>query len=198
MLAHVLERAGAATTIDDVVLATSDRSADEALRPVAASAGAHFHAGPEYDVLRRVRDAACAARADVVVRVTGDCPLLDPDVVDSVVTGLVDDPSGADLASNVLDRTFPKGLDVEALHFDVLERICRLGRSPESREHVTWFAYRERPELFELRSVTSPEDGSQHDWSVDTADDLERVRALFLRHDLKARRLPWLELIRGS
>jgi spore coat polysaccharide biosynthesis protein SpsF len=124
--------------------------------------------------------AARATGADAVVRVTADCPLIDPEVVDRVVGELVDHPQSADYASNILRRTYPRGLDTEALWTDVLARAARLGTSPEAREHVTWFVYRERPDLFLLRSV---EDGdaalAELDWSVDTAADLELVRRLW-------------------
>ncbi len=94
------------------------------------------------------------------------------------MSALVDASERCDYASNVLRRTYPKGLDTEALWVDALVRIDELAESAEAREHVTWFAYRERPDLFRLRSVEGDEDRSDLDWSVDTAEDLERVRAL--------------------
>jgi len=87
--------------------------------------------------------------------------------------------SATDYASNVLERTFPVGLDAEVLHADVLARIDRLARSPESREHVTWFLRDERPELFIRRSVVDGEDNSDLRFTVDTAEDLEVIRRLF-------------------
>lgn len=178
LLAHALRRAGAAERLDEVVLATTTLERDDPVAALGAAEGVAVHRGPEDDVLRRMLDAARGAGADAIVRLTGDCPLLDPDVIDRVVAALVDERPRVDYASNVLERTYPKGLDCEALWTATLARIDELAESREAREHVTWLAYRERPELFELRSVTGTPDGSALDWSVDTAEDLERVRAL--------------------
>lgn len=178
LVGHTLRRLGAAQRVDEVVLATTDGATDDPLVAFAESEGVRCHRGSEHDVLRRVRDAAAAAQADVVVRITGDCPLLEPGVVDDVVNALTADPSACDYASNVMRRTYPKGLDAEALWMDTLLRIDRLATSGIAREHVTWLAYAERPELFLLRSVEFGEDHSDRNWSVDTEEDLARVRTL--------------------
>ena len=195
LIEQVLRRVAAAERVDEVVLATSDREEDAPLAALADRLGLRWHRGSEADVLGRFRDAARAAGAEAVVRITGDCPLADPGVIDRVAAALQEDPAAADYASNVLRRTYPKGLDAEALHADALERVHRLGRSREAREHVTWFAYRERPDLFLLRSVEHEADHSALDWSVDDAEDLERVRALWARHGLSERIAPWTELL---
>ena len=177
MLAQLLSRLRTAQRIDEVVVATSDLPADDAVAELAEAEGVRVFRGDERDVLSRMLGAARVAEADVVVRITGDCPLIDPAVVDQVVSELGDH----DLASNAIQRTFPRGLDTEVLTRDALERIAQLATSPESREHVTWFAYRERPDLFKLRTVESGE-GTTYaglDWSVDTVEDLERVRRLW-------------------
>jgi spore coat polysaccharide biosynthesis protein SpsF len=189
MLAQLLSRLSRAKRIDEVVVATSELEGDDAVARVAEAEGVRVFRGDERDVLGRMLGAARMAEADLVVRVTGDCPLIDPDVVDQVVSEL----GHHDLASNAINRTFPRGLDTEVLTRDALERIAELATSPESREHVTWFAYQERPDLFKLRSVESGEGNaySMLDWSVDTADDLERVRRLW---PLAAAGASWREL----
>lgn len=194
MIAWVLERAARAERVDEVVLATSDLPGDDELAALAAELGVPCHRGSEGDVLARFRDAARAAGAGAVVRITGDCPLVAPEVVDAVAAALLDDPARVDLASNVLERTYPKGLDTEAVYADALERIARMGTSPEAREHVTWFAYRERPDLFALRSVRHDHDLSAADWSVDSAADLDRVRELYERFGLATGHTPWTEI----
>lgn len=198
LVAHTLRRLAAARRVDHIVLATSDTAVDDPLVALARQEGVGFHRGSEADVLRRFRDAARAAGADVVVRITGDCPLVDPDVVDRVVGELVGDPAGCDYAANVLRRTYPKGLDTEALWRDALERIDRLATSQPSREHVTWFAYRERPDLFLLKSVEFHEDHSEIDWSVDTEEDLTRVSELARPLERGERPAPWTDLLRPS
>jgi len=195
LIDRVVARAQAATQVDEVMIATTDLPADDALAEAAGRLSVACHRGSEHDVLSRYRDGARVAGADAVVRITGDCPLIDPAVIDRVVAALTADEP-VDLASNVLRRTYPKGLDVEALFSDTLERIHRLARSPAAREHVTWFAYRERPELFLLRSVEHEHDeAGGRNWSVDTPEDLEHVRDLYERFGLADRIRPWTDLL---
>lgn len=197
LIARVLQRASAAELVDEVVLATSDLPRDDELAACAGALGHRVHRGSEQDVLRRFREAADAAGADLVVRVTGDCPLIAPDVIDQVVSVLRDDPTCCDLASNVLRRTFPRGLDTEVLPIDVLHRMDRMATSTEAREHVTWHAYREQPERYVLRSVENPDDAhAALDWSVDDQADLDLVRDLYERFELADDpRRSWRELV---
>lgn len=171
---HVLERANAAKLVDEVVLATTWGEEDDVLAAFANDVGYRSYAGSDSDVLRRIREAAEYAEADRVVRVTGDCPRLDPVVIDQVIAAL----GRSDFASNCIRRTFPKGLDCEAMWMDTLLRMDRLATSEKARASVTWFAYKERPELFVIESVEQEEDQSEMNFCVDTAEDLERLRAL--------------------
>jgi spore coat polysaccharide biosynthesis protein SpsF len=195
LIAHVLRRLRAARRVDEVVLATTGQEGDDALVELARAEGVDAHRGPEQDVLTRFRGAAEAAGAEAVVRITGDCPLLDPAVVDRVVEALLDDPEPCDYASNVLRRTYPRGLDTEALWAETLARVDELATSAAAREHVTWFAYRERPDLFRLRSVEIDDGRPDLDWSVDTAEDLERIRRLVSLLERPDEPVSWRELI---
>ena len=195
LIAHTLRRLRAAGRVDDVVLATTVEPGDDALVELARDEGVEAYRGPEQDVLSRLRAAAEAGGADAVVRITGDCPLLDPAVVDGVVGALVDGEERYDYASNVLRRTYPRGLDTEALWTSTLRRIDELADSPEAREHVTWFAYRERPDLFRLRSVETEDGRPDLDWSVDTAEDLELIRGLVSLLERPDEPVPWRELV---
>ncbi len=190
LLEHVLV-AAKRSSVDEVVLATGKKSANLPLLDLAEFVGVNFYMGSEDDVLQRVREAADHFEADVIVRLTGDCPLHDPEVIDRVLNSLGDD---YDMASNILRRTYPKGLDTEVLHKDVLARIDRLASTPEAREHVTWFAYRERPDLFVLRGVEQPQPWAltpEQNWSVDTPADLAVVREQYVvnheRHHARVR-----------
>jgi spore coat polysaccharide biosynthesis protein SpsF len=175
MLGQVVLRLRLARRIDDIVVATSAGAEDDAVVEEAGRLGAGVHRGPVADVLARFLGAARASRADAIVRVTADCPLLDAGVVDSVIGALID---AVDYASNTHERTYPRGLDVEALHRDTLERIARLGTSPAAREHVTAFVM-EAPELFRIAQLRADRDDSDLRWTVDTPDDLATVRALY-------------------
>ena len=175
MLGQVVRRVRDAWQISDVVVATSTAADDGAVAREAERLGAWVHRGPEADVLARFVGAARSVCADVIVRLTADCPLLDAGVIDLVVGAL--GPT-VDYASNTHDRTFPRGLDVEALHRDTLERIARLGTSQAAREHVTAFVM-EQPALFRIVQVAAEVDDSDLRWTVDTADDLAMVRGLY-------------------
>lgn len=178
MLARVVERARAARSLDRVVVAATDRPADDPVADWCAAAGVDCFRGDETDVLGRFAGAARAFGADVVVRLTADCPLLDPAVIDRVVGELLDHP-GTDYASNVTARSYPRGLDVEAFTAAALGRMDQLGRSAAAREHVTVPVRLERPDAFAVRQVRSPEDDSDLRWTVDTAADLEFVRLVY-------------------
>jgi len=175
MLARVVERLRAARTIDDVVIATSTLTSDDPIVHEAVRLSVGVHRGSERDVLERYVGAAIAWHAQTIVRVTADCPLLDPGVVDRVVGALTDD---VDYASNTHERTYPRGLDVEALHRDTLVRIGRLGTSAAAREHVTAFVM-EAPSLFRVAQVRAARDDSDLRWTVDTAEDLLVARGLY-------------------
>lgn len=190
MLGRVLERLRRCASLDEIAVAIPEGAHDDALCEVAARHEAVVVRGPTDDVLTRFLLAARARRADVVVRVTADCPLLDPDVVDEVVSAL---SPRVDFASNTHQRTFPRGLDVEALHRDTLERLARLATTPATREHVTSLVL-ERPELFCVAQVCAAADASDLRWTVDTPEDLALVRRLYAELALEQVR-PYAEVV---
>ncbi len=183
MLAQQLRRLLRCRSLDEIVVATSLRNRDDFVVALARAEGVRWFRGDENDVLGRFLGAAREARADLIVRSTADCPLIDPEVADRVVETLSTSAgAGAgvgDYAANVLRRTFPRGLDTEALFRDVLERVARLARAPADREHVTLYLRRTRPDLFLLHSVEDAEDNSDLRWTVDTEADLAFVRAAY-------------------
>jgi spore coat polysaccharide biosynthesis protein SpsF len=197
MLAHVIYRAQRARLVDHVMIATTDRPEDDPIADLAATLGVEVFRGSEHDVLSRYIGAARVSGADVIVRLTADCPLLDAGIVDAVIAGLDEGESagGVDYASNVIARTFPRGLDVEAMFRDVLERVGRLARSAPAREHVTYFILREQPSMFRLRSISDTVDNSDLRWTVDELADLEMVRLLYRELHLAKSHLPYRDLL---
>jgi spore coat polysaccharide biosynthesis protein SpsF (cytidylyltransferase family) len=191
MLAQQLRRLRTCRSLDDIVIATSSSTSDDPIAQAGASEGVQVFRGSETDVLGRVLGAARAARADIVVRVTGDCPLLDPAVTDRVVDELATHSGVADYASNVVHRTFPRGLDVEALFLDALVRVDRLGLTQAEREHVTITIRSEQPGLFLTRSVESETDDSDLRWTVDEERDLQLISQLYDTLQLGERILPY-------
>jgi spore coat polysaccharide biosynthesis protein SpsF len=194
MLAQQLRRLKAARNLDELVVATTINATDDPVVQLARSEGVVWHRGDEHDVLARYLSAARASKAELIVRVTADCPLIDAEVTDLVVVAACE--PACDYASNVIRRTYPRGLDVEAFHVDVLERMARMARSVPAREHVTYFLHRERPDLFVVRSVVDKEDHSDLRWTVDTEVDLALVRAIYDLAGLGQRQVPYAELVR--
>lgn len=170
--------------VDEIRVATSDQASDQPIVDWARGNGVPWFCGSADDVLARYVAAAQAARAEVVVRITADCPLIDPLVTDRVINELTAHARDCDYASNVLERTFPRGLDVEAFHLDTLLRMDRIAASPAAREHVTLTVRSELPHLFLTRSVRDDEDHSDLRWTVDTPADLELIRRLHAEVDL--------------
>ena len=177
MLAQVVHRCLRAQTLDTVAVAMTTQPEDDVLADFCAQRGWPCERGSADDVLDRYVQTARRLGAEVVVRVTSDCPLIEPDVIDGVVQTLGE--TGADYASNTLPpRTFPRGLDVEALTRDALERAGREDRDPAWREHVTPYVYR-HPELFGLAAVVNATDHSNERWTVDTPEDLAFARTVY-------------------
>jgi len=182
VLARVVNRTQRATMLDEVVIATTTESRDEAIVGLCSSRGwAHFR-GSEDDVLDRYYQAAKRHHADIVVRITSDCPLIEPEIIDLVVQELLKDGS-LDYVSNTLPpRTFPRGLDVEAMTFKTLERAWQEDKNSAWREHVTPYI-RRAPEKFKLKAVTNEKDLSHMRWTIDTREDLEFVRRIYNHFD---------------
>jgi spore coat polysaccharide biosynthesis protein SpsF len=158
-----------------VVVATSDRPADDPVEACAAEAGVPVVRGDEHDVLSRVVLAHERFPSTDVVRLTADCPLIDTAVVKAAVE--THRRTGADYTSNTLIRTYPDGLDVEVLTADALKTAADEAQTPFEREHVTPFVYR-NTSRFTLRALRSPERLGHLRWTVDTLDDLGCVRRL--------------------
>lgn len=173
MIAHVIERAQQMKTVDQVVLAVPNGDISQPLLAVGIKYGLLCISGSEKNVLQRYFFAATQSNADVVVRITGDCPLLDPEVSDKVV--MLRKRENADYASNVHPRSWPKGLDTEAFTYEALVKAYRNTSEEYDLEHVTPYIIRNSVRVnlpsgrFDLADIN---------WSVDTKKDLERVRSM--------------------
>ncbi|MDY7080709.1 MAG: glycosyltransferase family protein [Chloroflexota bacterium] len=179
MLVRVVNRTRRAQTLDEVVVATTVQPADEAIVRLCAERGWPCFRGSEEDVLDRYYRAAIAHRADVVVRITSDCPLIEPEIVDRVVREFLERQPEVDYVCNVLPRrTFPRGLDTEMMRFHVLEQAWREDDNPAWREHVTPYIKR-HPDLFHIHGVINEADYSHMRWTVDTIEDMAFVRRIY-------------------
>jgi spore coat polysaccharide biosynthesis protein SpsF len=178
MLVLLLKRLQRTPSVGRIVVATSDDPSDDPLAAVAEAAGVEVHRGSLHDVLARFAGAA-AGHDGPIVRVTADCPLTDPAVVDAVVRRFLRTP-GAMYASNVEERTFPDGLDIEVFSPAALALADRLATDPCDREHVTTLM-RRHPERFPSVSVVGSERLGDVRWTVDDPADLEFVRGVVAR-----------------
>jgi len=192
MLARVVDRTRRAGLVEEVVVATSELPDDDVIEQLCSDRGWSCFRGSEADVLDRYYRAAVSFHADVVVRVTSDCPLMDPQLIDQHVSRLLRRWAEVDFVTNMLKQTYPLGLAVEAMPFDVLARMKRMSQTDELREHVTTLAY-VHPERFQIDQILLKTDLSHLRWTVDTAADLELVRQIFgyFGHD----RFGWEEVL---
>jgi spore coat polysaccharide biosynthesis protein SpsF len=178
MLAHVTNRVKRACTVGDVVVATSTAAQDDRIELFCRREQIACFRGKEADVLDRYYRAACAFGAAIVVRVTADCPLHDPRVIDAVVSRF--DVATMDYMSNTIDRTYPDGLDTEVFSFAALERAWRDAQWTSEREHVTSYMWK-HPELFRIQQIRQDRDLSALRWTVDEPQDLAFVREVYRR-----------------
>jgi len=176
MLSHVVERAAAIDGVNEVAVATTTAPEDRAILEVASSFGARPFAGHPIDVLDRYYQAARESGADAVVRITADCPMIDPAESARVVSRFT--CGNLDYATNLLPPTFPDGQDTEVVSFGALEDTWRVATLPSDREHVTTYI-RTNPQRFRVGNVTNEPDLSHLRWTVDEPDDLEFIRAVF-------------------
>ncbi len=195
MLAWVVERARRAHTLDDVVVATTTEAADDPIAEACENCGCPFTRGSRDDVLDRYYQAACDFQAEVIVRLTSDCPLIDPGVIDHTVEEFF--RAGVDFAANrlppPLGRTYPIGLDTEVCTFHALERAWKEAQRPFEREHVMPYLYEEPGRFRILRVDHTPDYGSLR-WTVDTPEDLELVRGIVAAFDGRDD-FTWLEVL---
>ena len=182
MLARVVQRLSRSSLIDELVIATTDRAADDSIVEECRRCSVQVFRGDEDDVLDRYFRASQLSKAEAVVRITSDCPLIDPEVTDKTIAAFLNrqGQESPDYASNCIVRTYPRGLDTEVMTAQALEHCWRSANQPYERTHVTPYIY-EHPGEFKIHSVTGEEDFSRHRWTVDTPEDLEFVRAVYAR-----------------
>jgi spore coat polysaccharide biosynthesis protein SpsF len=172
LLDFQFERLARVTRAEGAMIATTTNATDEPVVEFCRTRGIRCFRGSEDDVLSRYHGAAKQEGAKAIVRVTSDCPLIDPEVVDRVIAAF---DGSCDYASNILERNYPRGLDCEIFSFRALDEAFREAKETAEREHVTPFLYR-HPERYRLRSVRGETDLSGHRWTVDTPEDFQLVR----------------------
>lgn len=177
VLEWILRRAGRASLIDQVILATTTESEDDEIAEFCNAKAYECFRGSMQDVLDRYYQAALNTKADVVVRITGDCPLIDPGMLDSNIETFLEADPPLDFAANRLpyERTIPIGLDTEICTFPALQTAWTEATQPHQREHVMPFFY-ENPDRFRILHIQHQPDYGHYRWTVDTPEDLTLLR----------------------
>jgi spore coat polysaccharide biosynthesis protein SpsF len=182
---HVINRLKESQLIDQIVIATTAKAEDQAIVALAADSGVKSYVGAEDDVLDRYFQAAKKYRADVIVRVTSDCPLLDPDIVDKVIKYFME--NSYEYVSNTWSsaqgdskQTYPVGLDTEVFSFEAIERAWKDAKLLSEREHVTPFIWK-NSKIFKIGHVGYDKDLYYMRWTLDYEKDLLFIREVYKR-----------------
>lgn len=178
VLEHDIDRLKRVKNIDEIVIATTTLEKDDILTEEANRLGVKYFRGSENDVLSRYYYAAKENVADIIVRVTSDCPLIDSEVTEKIIQYYVDNKNKYDYVSNTINRTYPRGLDTEAFSFNALEKAFNEAVSSRDREHVTPYIW-DNPAVFRLFQYKNDIDYSNLRWTLDTTEDYELINRIY-------------------
>lgn len=178
LLEYLIERLRRVKLADGIIIATTTNDTDQPIVDLCKRLHVLVTRGSEHDVLARYYEAAKLYRADVIVRVTSDCPAIDPAVIDDVIRFYSTHNAEYDYVSNALTQSYPYGMAAEVFSFNALEEAAHEARAEPEREHVSPFIYT-RPERYRIGHVVHPENHSHHRWTVDTPEDFELMRLIF-------------------
>lgn len=177
LLEHQIDRVRRSTLIDQIVIATTVNEADDLIVEEANRLALPFYRGLEENVLDRYYQTAKEYEADIVVRLTSDCPVIDPIIIDKVIDVLLNNQSSYDYVSNTLQRTYPRGMDTEVFTYQSLREAYVNADQQIYKEHVTNYIY-SHPQCFRLGSVINHEDNGDYRWTVDTPEDFELIKKI--------------------
>lgn len=178
MLWHVINRLSFSKLIDKIVIATTLDKEDDRTEEFCRANQILFYRGSVDDVLSRYYEAAKLFNASTIIRITSDCPLIDPVIIDKMLTEFTSKEDICDYMSNVVQRTFPRGLDTEIFSFNTLEKAFNEADTNSDREHVTPYIY-SNPNMFKIKSFTGEIDYSFHRWTVDTEEDFKLIETVY-------------------
>lgn len=178
LLEYQLDRIAKANELDGYVVATTTKDQDKPIVKLCEKLAVPVFRGSEADVLSRYFAAASYYQADVIIRLTSDCPLIDPHIIDQVIQSYCAKPNQYDYVSNVLKRTFPRGMDIEVFSYEALAKCHQQAKQKSDREHVTRYLY-QHPKQFKLLNVeNNHQDQSEHRWTVDTWEDFKLIKKI--------------------
>ena len=174
LLEHLIVRLRRVKQADKIVIATTIKEEDIPIVDMCKKLDVPFYRGSEEDVLSRYYEAALHYKGDLIVRVTSDCPLIDPSIVDKALTFYIENHNEIDYVSNNLKQTYPEGMDVEIFPFSILKEAYEEPKRESEREHVTPFI-KYNPIRYRLSNIEYSENFSHYRWTVDTSEDLHLI-----------------------
>ena len=179
VLEHVVNRVKQAKLVDDVVVATTDLTADDIIVQWTEALGIKYYRGSESNVLERYYQAALASNAKTVIRITSDCPLIDPKLIDLMVEFYRQNNFRMVTNSGPYDdkRTYPRGLDIEILDFELLKEAHYDAKEDYEREHVTPYVYKNFNE--NIYHFLNSRDMSNYRWTLDTIEDFKFIQKVY-------------------
>lgn len=177
LLDYQMERVEQSKLIDKIVIATTVKESDQPIVDFCLKRNIDYYRGSEDDVLSRYYEAAHEFKADIIVRLTSDCPIIDPEVIDKVIQFYLENQSKLDYVSNTIDRTYPRGLDTEVFSLEALNKAYNKATHPRDREHVTAYFYT-NPEKFRIGSFNEGPNYSEYRWTVDTEEDFKLIELI--------------------
>ena len=178
LLEHLIDRLKRVKYADRIVIATTVNDTDNQIVNLCKKLDTLYYRGSEEDVLGRYYEAAVEYGGEVIIRITSDCPVIDPEVVDYLINFFANNIEKYDYVSNTLERSYPKGMDAEITSFDTLKEAHFNAYDPFDREHVTPFI-KMRPQQFRLYNILYKADMSRYRWTVDTPADLELITKIY-------------------
>ena len=178
VLEHVVDRLKRVKNIDKIVIATTILEQDNSIVEEAKRLGTTYFRGSQEDVLSRYYYAAKENNADIIVRITSDCPLIDSEVTEQVIEYYMNNRDKYDYVSNTIERTYPRGLDTEVFSFLAIEKAFNKATSTRDREHVTPYIW-DNPEMFFLSQYKNNIDYSNLRWTLDTIEDFELITNIY-------------------
>ncbi|MBF0542971.1 MAG: glycosyltransferase family protein [Candidatus Riflebacteria bacterium] len=179
MLERVIDRVKMAGFVNDVIVACTVCDEDMAIVDFCKKKGVNFFRGSEEDVLDRYFQTLMKFPCDAIVRITSDCPLIDPEVIDQGIKEFLAGQPDLEYVSNAfLVNSFPRGLDIEVIKSETLAKLWEIDTNPLWREHVTLFIEK-HPESFKTKNIAHSTDLSKERWTVDTTEDFKLVQKIF-------------------
>lgn len=199
MLWYIVDRLKRAKNVDDVVIATSNQSKDDAIESFCKIYNINYFRGSESDVLDRFYNTAKEFDADIIYRITGDCPLVDPSLIDALYEYYINndiDFSGLATGAGAINEVnqFPDGLDIECFNFKILEKAYKNAIKPSDREHVTPYIWRNNT-IHRIGSLNSNKDYSYMRWTVDNQEDFEIIEQIYISLYPKKQEFDWHDVI---